>query len=407
MRTTKVFDRTAAAYLGHPRYVFSCGGTRSGKTVSIVQLLYLVHLGEERRGDAPMLTSVVSESMPHLKRGAVRDFKAVLSAEGVWDASRWSETDKVYSFANGGVLEFFSVDNAGKVFGASRDRLFVNECQHIDLETFRQLAVRTRGTIFADYNPTHEFWAQEIESRPNCVRIHSTYLDNDFLTPEQVAEIESYRGDGNWWRVFGLGEVGTLEGLVYRFSTVKTMPETDASLQELQGLDFGFSADPTARVRVLADPRRKIAYVQERCYRTMMLNRDIAADLKADGVSRRVPVYADCAEPKSIAEIREAGFNVLACDKDAPVRSDKLAFQLQWMQGWDLRVTDDSLNLIRELRNYTWAEDKSGQRLPYPIDKFNHALDALRYALWSRFGANAGKGRYSISAAAGKKIMPI
>ena len=397
----KIYDAAAQ----HPRVISNRGGTRSGKTYSSLQFLHELISRSDKPGD---ITSVVSETMPHLKRGAIRDFEANLG-RSLQTCPEWNATDCIYTYPNGAKLEFFSADNSSKVLGPARKRLFVNECNHIDYDTYRQLAVRTRGLIMLDYNPAATFWAiEKVEPRANCITLHTTYLDNlDFITPEQVAEIEANKGDGNWWRVFGLGEVGTLEGLVYRFSTVKAMPEADASLQELQGLDFGFSADPTARVRVLADPKRKIAYVQERCYRTMMLNRDIAADLEADSVSRRVPVYADCAEPKSIAEIREAGFNVLACDKDAPVRSDKLAFQLQWMQGWDLRVTDDSLNLIRELRNYTWAEDKSGQRLPYPIDKFNHALDALRYALWSRFGANAGKGRYSISAAAGKKIMPI
>lgn len=395
-----MFDKTAAAYLSKPRYVFSCGGTRSGKTVSIVQLLYLLHLSEEIRGAKPLVTSVVSESMPHLKRGAVRDFKAVLAADGVWDASRWSETDKTYTFGNGGVLEFFSVDNAGKVFGAGRDRLFVNECQHIDLETFRQLAVRTRGIIFADYNPTHEFWAQEIEARDNCVRIHSTYLDNDFLTPEQVAEIESYRRDANWWRVFGLGEVGLLEGAILDFETVDALPSGDAetSLAEAWGVDFGFTNDPTAIVRVLADTRRKELYVRQLCYRRRMKNADIAAVLKAEGATRTTEVFADCAEPKSIAEISAEGLNVLPCDKDAPVRSSKLLFQLQWLQGWRLLVTKDSLDLIRELRNYVWAKDRDGNDLNEPIDDWNHAIDAMRYAAYSKLARREGYGEYHVSA---------
>lgn len=398
MRTTKVFDKTSAAYLQHPRYISSCGGTRSGKTFSILQLLYIIALGQERRGDKPQVISVVSESMPHLRRGAIRDFQSILQSEGVWQEEKWSKSNKTYTFDNGTIIEYFSVDDAGKVFGAARDILFINECQHIDYETFRQLAVRTRGIILLDYNPTHEFWVmQHIEGRPNCVRLHSTFLDNDFLTDAQKAEILSNKDDANWWRVFGEGEVGTLDGLIYEFKIIDALPELSTDLIEIQGLDFGFTNDPTARVQIYADPKRKKAYIRQRCYRTGMMNKHIASDLKADNVSRNTPIYADCAEPKSIAELKDEGFKVIACDKDAPVKSQKLLFQIQWVQGWEMYVTADSLDWIHEGRNYSWAKTKTGELLNEPIDKFNHLLDATRYALWSHFGKSAGKGRYNIS----------
>lgn len=390
MRTTRVFDITSSAWLKKPRYISSCGGTRSGKTFSIIQLLYLQCLGEERRNAPATITSIVSESMPHLKRGAIRDFKTILQGEGIWSDEKWSETDKCYRFSNGSIIEFFSIDNAGKVYGSARDNLFINECQHIDYEIARQLFVRTRGRIILDYNPTHHFWMMDkIECKDNCIRVHSTYKDNGFLTPEQVREIEDNQYDKNWWKVFGEGEEGTLDGLIYDFEQIDHMPPKDSdkpqaqktaeelyadSLQEIQGLDFGFTNDPTARVQVFADPKRKHAYIRERCYRTHMQNRHIIEDLKEDGVGRRVEIFADCAEPKSIQDIIDGGFNVTACDKDAPVKSDKLKFQIQWMQGWKFFVTKDSLNLIEELRNYTWAKDKDGNLLNQPIDKFNHCF---------------------------------
>ena len=407
MDTTTVFTRTLEQWKKHPRYVSSCGGTRSGKTYSILQLLYLQAVKDEKKGRAPAITSVVSESMPHLKRGAIRDFKSILQADNAWDESRWSETDKTYRFANGGIIEFFSVDNAGKVYGSARDRLFVNEAQHISYEIFRQLAVRTRDRIVMDYNPTHEFWAMtKVECRPECLTIHSTYEDNEFLTDAQRAEIESNRSDRNWWTVFGEGKVGTLEGVIYTFDTIDALPTgmEATSLTEVQGIDFGFTNDPTARVRCLADTRRKIVYASERCYATRMLNRDIVADLTADGVNRFTPIYADCAEPKSIAEIADAGFNVMPCVKGMEERK-RLTFQLHWMQGWSLRVTKDSLNMIQELRNYTWMKDRDGTPLNYPIDKFNHALDALRYAMFSHFGQDAGAGQYTITFNHGKKAI--
>ena len=338
--------------------------------------------------------------MPHLPRGAIRDFKQIMEVDGLWEDARWNETQHTYTWQNGSILEFFSVDNAGKVHGSARDRLFINESQNIPYEIARQLFVRTRGLIICDYNPTHSFWLNEvIEARQNCITLHSTYKDNEFLSPEQIAEIEDNKNDKNWWQVYGEGKIGTLDGLIYDFQLCDALPEKTEMdhLVEIQGLDFGFTNDPTARVQVVADHRKKILWVRQRCYRTHMQNKHIIQDLQEDGVSRNTEIYADCAEPKSIADIQDAGYNVIACDKDAPVKSDKLKFQLQWMQGWTLYVTKDSLDLIRELRNYVWAKDRDGNPLNEPIDKFNHLLDAMRYAVWTRFGQNAGYGQYSIS----------
>ena len=400
MRLTRVARKTIAAWKRHQRYISSCGGTRSSKTFSILQTFILAIVEEVNLGKPSTINSVVSESIPHLRRGAVRDFKQIMDQEGLWEDARWNETQYTYTWQNGSVLEFFSVDNPGKVHGSARDRLFINECQNIPYEIARQLFVRTRGQIVLDYNPTHSFWVNEIiEARANCITIHSTYKDNEFLTPEQVAEIEDNRNDSNWWKVYGEGKVGTLDGLIYDFELIDSLPEKTEMdhLVEIQGMDFGFTNDPTARVQVVADHRKKILWVRERCYRTHMQNKHIIQDLQDDGVTRRMEIYADCAEPKSIADIQDAGFNVIPCDKDAPTKSDKLKFQLQWMQGWQLNVTKDSIDLIRELRNYVWAKDKDGNPLNEPIDKFNHCLDAMRYAVWTRFGQKAGYGQYSFS----------
>ena len=400
MKLTSVAKKTLSAWKRHQRYISSCGGTRSGKTYSILQTFILALIEEVNLQRPATVNSVVSESMPHLQRGAIRDFKAIMEKDGIWEEARWNETMHTYTFGNNSILEFFSVDNAGKVHGSARDRLFINEAQNIPYEIARQLFVRTRGQIVCDYNPTHSFWLNEtIEARPNCITLHSTFKDNEFLTQEQIAEIEANRNDRNWWKVYGEGQIGTLDGLIYQFELVDGLPavtEMD-SLVEIQGLDFGFTNDPTARVQVVADPRKKILWVRQRCYRTHMLNRHIIEDLEQDGVSRRTEIYADCAEPKSIAEIKEAGYNVIPCDKDAPVKSDKLKFQLQWMQGWTLNVTKDSIDLIKELRNYTWDKDRDGNPLNQPIDKWNHLLDATRYACYTRFAQKAGYGQYNIA----------
>ena len=339
MKTTRVFAELLRGYRSGARYLDSCGGTRSGKTYSALQLLILLAMSDR----VPSITSVVSESIPHLKRGAIRDFKEILSAEGLFDANRWNDTDKIYTFPNGSIMEFFGADSPGKVHGPKRQRLFINEAQNIPYEVARQLFIRTTAVIFIDYNPVTAFWVHErIKGSGREYSINSTYKDNPYLSPEQVEEIESNRDTGNWWKVYGLGELGTLEGLIYTFETIPAMPPrnvakperektpeelTADALDEVQGLDFGFTNDPTARVQIYADHKRKIAYIRERCYRKGMKNDDIADDMQADGVGRYTEVFADCAEPKSIEEIKARGFNVIACSKDAPDRSDKKKFQ--------------------------------------------------------------------------------
>lgn len=388
---TPVYWKTIEAIGKTERFVSSRGGTRSGKTFSNLQIVYQLALLDTK----PTITSVVSETFPHLKRGAIRDFRETLG--DLWDEECWSKSESVYTLRNGSIIEFFSADAPAKVHGPARDRLFLNEIQNIPYEIARQLFVRTRGLILMDYNPTASFWGNEkIEPRPDCVTIQSTYKDNTFLSPEQVREIESNATDRNWWKVYGLGEFGTLEGLIYDFDLVDAMPEPDPKLVEVAGVDFGFSHDPTAIVRIVADPRKREAWCEELCYETAMMNRHIIAKLGEKGVGYRTPIYADCAEPKSIAEIKEGGYNVIPCVKEAPVKSDKLKFQIQWVQGWRLHFTKSSLNLIKEGRNYTWAKDRDGNLTNTPIDIYNHALDAMRYGLYTRFGQNAGYGQYKV-----------
>lgn len=408
-RFSKVYWKIYEAAKKKPRYISNKGGTRSTKTYSTLQFLYMLISTKDKPGD---ITSVVSETFPHLRMGAIRDFENIIG-HPLKEDDHWRESDHTWTFDNGAKLEFFSADTPDKVHGSQRKRLFVNEANHIDYEIYRQMAVRTSSVIFIDYNPASVCWIQKkVECKDNCSLIRSTYKDNPFLSEEQVAEIESNKEDKNWWKVYGQGIEGTLDGLIYDFEQIDHLPpkgvnkpeaeKTDEekyadSLTEIHGLDFGFTNDPTARVQVLVDTKRKHLYVRERCYRTGMLNSHIIADLKADDVKNSVEIFADCAEPKSIEEIKQGGFRISACDKDAPVKSDKLKFQLLWMRGWKLFVTKDSLNLIEELRNYTWAKNKDGELLNEPIDKWNHLLDALRYAVWTKFGQNAGKGEYHVS----------
>ena len=383
MILTDVYTKTYEATLRTSRFVSSCGGTRSGKTISILQLMFFIISLDKR----PTVNSVVSETMPHLKRGAIRDFKTVLAE--YLDMNRWHETTSTYTFSNGSILEFFSADSAEKVHGPGRDRLFINEGQNMDYDTVRQLLVRTRGLVWIDYNPTHTFWVHDkIENRETCVKINSTYVDNrdretgkSMLTEEQVREIESNRNDSNWWRVYGLGLTGQIEGLIFpdivQVDALPSPEERADGIIETWGLDYGFTNDPTALIHCLTDNRKHELWFDERLFRVGMLNEDIAAVMKQEGIGRSVRVYADAAEPKTNETLRRYGYNIVGSYK-----ATKIAEQLQAMKGYTIYVTKQSLNMIREGRSYSWRKNPDGTFQNEPSDFMNHTMDAARYGVF-------------------------
>ena len=365
-----IFNATAVAMRDNA-VVVNKGGTRSGKTWSLLQLCY--NLIIKKQG---ILVSVVGETMPFLKRGAMRDFRTMLGSE--WHDEWWNASDKVYTIpTTKSSLEFFSADNEGKVHGSARDYLFLNECYFIDWEIYRQLAVRTRKRILLDYNPRSRFWVDEhLIGKEGVALIHSTYKDNPHLTPMQIAMIESNKGDENWWRVYGEGETGSVEGLIYtNWAIVDAMPENYK--KEFYCIDFGFTNDPTAILRVRLSGGE--LWVQELAYRTGMLNQDIVKCLQDNHVARGAMIVCDSAEQKSIAEI-----NNLGGYRAVPVAKGRgsIVAGITAVQAYKVNVMQEALGTIDELRNYSWLRDgTSGSYINTPIDRYNHALDALRYGV--------------------------
>lgn len=374
---TRVYKASLAAFVALFRIIANKGGTRSGKTYAVMQLLLVIATTLKRS------ISVVSESMPHLKRGALKDFREILEKEGRIEGRDYYEnkTDLVFTFPNGSTIEFFSVDNWGKVKGSRRDILFINECNRISYETYRQLAVRTTETIFLDWNPDNEFWYEEhIANRDTTKEIHSTYLDNPYLDKAQIAEIESNRYNEQWWRVYGLGLTGHIEGTIYRpFIQIDELPEARSRMRHVYGLDFGYSNDPTALVDVYIDEAGKKIYVDEIIYETGLLNSDIAQRMAENNISKATEIFADAAEPKSVDEI---GRKVYRYNVKPAYKKDLLS-QIQFLQQFEIYVTSRSLNIIKESRQYKWKEDRDGNAVNEPIDAFNHAMDALRYAVFT------------------------
>jgi phage terminase large subunit len=349
------------------RVIVSEGGARSGKTYSILMLLIIEALQRKT------LSSVVAENIPFLKRGAIRDFTDIMMMFVIWKPERWSRVDKVYTFANGSVIEFFSADSPGKAIGSKRDNLFLNECDAIPYEIAFQLMGRTTGKIYIDYNPRSEFWAHtEIMPTQPHAFVHTTYRDNHYLQ-QPIIDMMLRRAaiDDNYRRVYVDGLVGSLEGLV--FPTFELVDEAPHPV--CYGLDWGYTNDPTAVVGLSF--QGDTLYLSEVIYSTGLRNVDIDRELRNAAISKTVPIYCDSAEPKSIDDLYILGWNVHPATKGR----QSIMYGIDLIKGYKLAVTKDSTNIIKELRNYTWLKDKMGNWVNEPIDGFNHAIDAARYGL--------------------------
>lgn len=369
IKRTKVLIESRKAHESGARIIANRGGTRSGKTYSL--LVYLLQYAFIHNTEI----DIVSESFPHLKRGVLQDVTDILDSWRFIEGKQFTHnrSDHIYTMTeSGSIVRFFSVDDWGKVKGSRRDILFINEANRIEWETFRQLAVRTTGTIFLDWNPDTEYWYEKrgIASRTDTVEIHSTYKDNPFLGEVQIAEIEANRADENWWRVYGLGLVGRTEGVIFkRWQIVGEIP-ADARLLA-RGLDFGFTNDPTAIVDVYQQDGK--LWLQEVCYQRGLTNDRIADILRG----KEGWTIADSAEQKSITEIRNYGIRNI---EPAVKGKDSIRAGIDILQRYDLMVTEDSAHLIEELEQYKWKTDRiTGASLNEPEDKNNHAIDAIRY----------------------------
>lgn len=345
-----------------------CGGTSASKTISI--LLILIDKAQREKG---LLISVVSESFPHLKRGAMRDFLNIMQEHNYFKDDLWNKTDSIYTFETGSRIEFFSADQPSKVRGPRRDVLFINECNNIPYEAFDQLEIRTKSEIWIDWNPTNEFYfyTEILPNRKDVDFITLTYLDNEALDPQIVESIESHRGNKSWWTVYGLGMLGEVEGKIYKdWNIIDEIPH-EARL-ERRGLDFGYTNDPSTIVDIYYYNGGYI--LDEQLYQRGMSNQAIADFIKNLELNNTL-VIADSAEPKSIDEIKSYGINILPCVKG----KDSINQGIQKIQNQRISVTKRSTFLIKEYRNYMWKTDKDGKIINEPEGGLDHALDAVRY----------------------------
>jgi phage terminase large subunit len=363
------------------------GGTSAGKTFGILPILI------SKAAKRPLMEiSVVAESIPHLRRGALKDFLSMMKSGFRYVDKRFNKSLLRYDFDNGSYIEFFSADDSSKLRGARRDILYINECNNIEFEAYNELAIRTKREIYLDFNPANEFWVHtELKNEPDTDFVVLTYKDNEALDKGIVREIEKNRLKGltssywaNWWNVYGLGEMGSLQGVVFsNWKQIDTIP-TEARLLGY-GVDFGYTADPTSIVEVYTYNGQRI--LNEICYQTGLVNTEIAKKLQ-----KNIIAYADSAEPKSIEEIRRTDQLIKGVTKGL----DSVNFGIQIMQSQEYLVTSQSTNLIKELRSYCWDKDRSGKQINKPIANFNHAIDAVRYHEMESLGKGKNFGKYFV-----------
>jgi phage terminase large subunit len=381
IQTNIVFEHLVES---NKRIVIEQGGTRSGKTYNILMWIIFKFTTE----NIGLTITICRKTYPALRASCMRDFFEILKTYDLYKEELHNKSNSEY-FLNGNLVEFISLDQPQKLRGRKRDMLYINEANEIFFEDWQQLIFRTTGRVIMDYNPSDEFHFiyDKIKPRDDVDFFITNYLDNPFLDEDTIKEIERLKClDDNYWKIYGLGEIGTSKSIIFRFNDCFDIPETATFISF--GMDFGFTNDPTTIVGIWK--QGDDLYLKEFLFKTGLTNRDIDTYLKQFEIGRR-EIFADSAEPKSIEELYRMGWNI----KPATKGQGSINIGIDMMKRYRLNITRDSLNMIKEFKNYKWAEDKNGVVLNTPVDAFNHTIDAVRYALYDKL-SRPNYGKYAI-----------
>ena len=382
---TKIYTNKVYKHLqkSDKRITIEQGGTRSGKTYNI--LMWIIFEYTYQHTDK--VITICRKTFPSLRASVMRDFMEILRIHDIYIEELHNKSNHEYHL-NGNLVEFISLDQPQKIRGRKRNLLFINEANELFFEDWQQLVFRTDGKIILDYNPSDSFhWIYDkVIPRDDSDFYQTTYKDNKFLDPVIIQEIERLRGtDEDYWRIYGLGERGMSRATIFQFQ----IAEEAKGQVVAYGLDFGFTNDPTALIKVYKDGDN--LYLEEKLYHTNLTNQDISQKLTELGMTRYDEIWADSAEPKSIEELHRMGWNVKPTAKGA----DSIMAGIDILKRHKLHIVKGSPNLTKELQNYKWQEDKNGNLLNRPIDAFNHLVDAMRYATFNRL-SRPNYGRYAI-----------
>jgi phage terminase large subunit len=366
LQTNKVFELLMDS---DKRITVMQGGSRSGKTYNIL-IWFIVKLLQE---NGKTLT-IVRQSLPSIKGTVLRDFVDILSRLNIYSEDNHNKTDQIYEM-NGNIIEFVSADQPQKIRGRARDYLFCNEANELSYDAWMQLIMRTEGKIVVDYNPSDvSSWIYDmVIPRDDTDFYITTFRDNPFLPKELVMELERMKdADPNYWQVYGLGERGLSQDLIYtHYKTTDNFPEDG---EVVYGLDFGFNV-PSAMVKVVF--KEGIAFVKEMLYEAKLTTNDLIDRLKAMELSKYDEIYCDAAEPKTIEELVRNGFNAKPANKD-------VTEGIRCVKGTPLTIHQDSVNLLKELKSYRWKTDRNGNKLDQPVKFNDHIADAMRYGIYSK-----------------------
>jgi phage terminase large subunit len=364
------------------------GGTRSSKSYSALQWILVHSLMEPN-----IVVSVVRKSFPSMRVSIMRDWQTILKDLEIWDDNNWSATEHIYTFDNGSMVEFMSIDSSEKRKGSARDYLFIDECNELSREDYFQLFIRTRKKTIIAYNPsfgTNHYIFNEIQTHPESSLYVSTFLDNPFLEKSIIDEIERLKYvNPEYYKIYGLGLPGNNVGTIFSAELVEVIPD-EAEFVAF-GMDFGFSIDPTTLIAVYK--WRENLYFEELLYKKGLVTSEIVAELNQLDVERN-PIWGDSAEGRLIEEIYRAGYNI------KPVRKgkDSIKMGIDIMHQHKLHILKSSVNIVREFSEYVWTVNKNGDFENIPVDYSNHAIDAIRYVCMEQLNQKKIQaGKYAIS----------
>ena len=365
------------------KIVVEQGGTRSGKTYNILLWIIFHYCG---KNEGKTIT-IARKTFPAVRSSVMRDFIEILKGSDLYREENHNKSNHEYML-NGNMVEFISMDQPQKIRGRKRDLAFLNEANELTFEDWQQIVFRTNGRIILDYNPSDTFhWIYDrVIPRDDADFYQTTYRDNPFLDPTIIQEIERLKEtDEHYWRVYGLGERGTNRAQVFQFTTIQQIPETANFLSF--GLDFGFTNDPSALVGCYQEGDN--LYFKELLYSTNLTNQDLDREFRRLEIGRYDEIFGDSSEPKSIEELHRMGWNIKPTQKGA----DSVNAGIDMLKRYKIHITGS--NLMKEMENYKWLEDKNGNLLNKPEDKWNHLIDALRYGVYNKL-SKPNYGRYTI-----------
>jgi phage terminase large subunit len=364
IKSTVIFEKNYEALNDQGiRFMINEGGSRSSKTYSLCQLVIIYCLQNNNK-----VVSIIRKTFPALRATVLRDFIEILKELNIYSVEDHNKSEHIYTFPNGSIVEFFSVDDEQKIRGRKRDIAWCNEANELYFDDFTQLNMRTESKLIFDYNPSESTsWLYELPTEESIL-IKSTYKDNPFLPQSIRAQIEDLkRTDEALYQIYALGEKAISKSNIY--SNWSFIPHRPARfVNYVYGLDFGYN-HPTALMRVYWCDND--IYIEPVIYESYLTTPMLIDKMQSFNVEKTVTIVADYARPEIIAELNNAGYDVQNANKVVKKGIDNI-------KTFGVLCQDDKA-IKKEYENYKWK--KVGDMITdEPVKMWDDAMDAIRYA---------------------------